>query len=90
MLIILDPRKHAKMRWLQVRNRSNGDNLNYVRCEASRCFRNKKKDYLTAEIDELERNSKIKNIGDSYGGINDFKKGCQPTPSSGSALICAY
>jgi len=27
---------------------------------------------------ELETNSKIKNIRDLYGGINDFKKGYQP------------
>ena len=29
-------------------------------------------------MDELETNSKIKNISDLYRGINDFKKGYQP------------
>jgi hypothetical protein len=33
-----------------------------------------KKEYLNTQIDELETNSKVKNIRDLYGGINDFKK----------------
>ena len=37
----------------------------------------KKKAYLRAKIEELETNSKIKNIRDLYRGIIDFKKGCQ-------------
>jgi len=41
-------------------------------------FRNKKKEYLKAKIDEFETNSKVKNIRDFYRGINDFKKGYQP------------
>ena len=44
----------------------------------SRHFRNKKKAYLRAKIEELETNSKIQNIRDLYRGINDFKKGNQP------------
>ena len=68
------------MQQLQNPNQSSVDNLNNARCEASRHFRNKKKEYLTAKIDELEPNSKIKQkIRDSYWGISDFKKGCQPT-----------
>ena len=31
-----------------------------------------------ARIEELETNSKIKNIMDLYRGINDFNKGYQP------------
>ena len=38
----------------------------------------KKKAYLRAKIEELETNSKIKNIRDLYKGINDFKTGYQP------------
>ena len=49
-----------------------------VRHEASRHFRNKKKAYLKAKIEDLETNSKIKNIRDLYTGIIDFKKGYQP------------
>jgi hypothetical protein len=59
-------------------NRSNVDNLNNVRCDASRHFRNKKKAYLKVKIEELETNSKIKNVRGLYRGINDFKKGYQP------------
>jgi hypothetical protein len=39
-----DQRKQAKMQWLQNPNQSNVDNLNNVRHEASRHFRNKKKE----------------------------------------------
>ena len=56
-------------------SRSNVDNLNNVRRDASRHFRNKKKAYLKAKIEDLETNSKINNIRDLYRGINDFKKG---------------
>jgi len=38
----------------------------------------KKKAYLKAILEELETNSKIKNIRDLYRGINDFKNGYQP------------
>jgi hypothetical protein len=46
--------------------------------QLSRHFSNKKKEYLKAKIDELETNSKAKNIRDLYRGINEFKKGYQP------------
>jgi len=45
----LDQRKQAKMQWIQDPSRSNIDNLNNVRCNASRHFRNKKKAYLKAK-----------------------------------------
>jgi hypothetical protein len=38
----------------------------------------KKKKYLKVKIDEIENNSKIKNIRDLCIGINDYKKGFQP------------
>ena len=66
------------MQWVQDPSQSNVDNLNSVKREVSRHFRNKKKAYLRAKIEELETNSKIKNIRDLYRGINDFKKGYQP------------
>jgi hypothetical protein len=53
----------------------NGDNLNNIRHETSRHFRNKKREYL---IDELATKSKNKNIRDLYRGINDFKRSHQP------------
>ena len=66
------------MQWIQDPRESNVDNLNNVRREASRHFRNKKKGYLKAKTEELETNNRIQNIGDLYMGINDFKKGYQP------------
>ena len=53
--LLLDQRKQAKMQGLQDPNQSNVDNLNNVRREASRHFRNKRKEYLKDKIDELER-----------------------------------
>ena len=73
-----DQRKQAKMQWVQDPKQSNVDNLNNVRCEGSRHFRNKDKEYMNAKIEELATNSKIKNITDLYRGIIDFKKGYQP------------
>ena len=63
---------------VQDPSQRNVDNRNNVRREASRHFRNKKKAYLKAKIEDLETNSKIKNIRDLYRGISDFKKGYQP------------
>jgi hypothetical protein len=66
------------VQWVQDPSRSNVDNLDNVRRDASRHFRNKKKEYLKAKIEELETNSKISNVKDLYRGINGFKKGYQP------------
>ena len=60
-LHFLDQMKQAKIQWIQVPSQSNVDNLNNVRREATRHFRNKKKACLEAKIEELETNSKIKN-----------------------------
>ena len=65
------------MQWLQDPNQSNVDNINSVRREATRHFRNKKKEYLKPKIGEIETNIKAKNIRELYRGINDFKKGYQ-------------
>jgi len=74
----LDQRKQAKMQWIPDPSQSNVDNLNIVRHDASRHFRNKKKAYLKAKIEELGTNSNIKNIRDLCRGISGFKKGYQP------------
>ena len=63
---------------LQNPSQSNLHDLNNVRREASRHFRNKKKVYLKAKIRELGTNSKMKNTRDLYRGNSDFKKGYQP------------
>jgi hypothetical protein len=54
------------------------DNLNNVRREASRYFRNKKREYLKDIINELPMNSKNKNIRDQGREIIGFKRGYQP------------
>jgi len=74
---VLDQRKWAKIQWIRDPSQSNVNNLNNVRREASRYFRNKTKVYLRAKIEELETNSKIQNIRDLYRGISDLK-GYQP------------
>ena len=62
------------MQWIQDPSRSNVDNLNNVRHKASRHFRNKKKAYLKAKIEELETYSKVNNVRDLYRGINDSRR----------------
>jgi hypothetical protein len=63
-----------KMHWLQDPNQSSVGDLNNVRREASRYFRNKKKKYLKAKIDELETGNKIRNIRDLYMVISDLTR----------------
>jgi hypothetical protein len=53
---------------------NNVDNLNDVRREASKYFRNKNKEYLRAKIDELETYNMIKYNRDPCMGINDFER----------------
>jgi hypothetical protein len=60
---------------LEDPSEANEDNLIDVRREASRHFRNKKREYPKDKINELESNSKNKNIRHLYRGINEFKKG---------------
>jgi hypothetical protein len=63
---------------LQDPSETNEDNLNDIRQEATRHVRNRKREYLKDKINELESNSKNKNIGDLIRGINKFNKGYQP------------
>jgi hypothetical protein len=56
----------------------NEDNFSNARREARRFFRDKKREYLKNKINELESDSKNKNIKELYRGINKFKKGYQP------------
>ena len=57
----LDQRKQAKIQRVQDPSQSKVDNLKQVRRDVSRHFRNKKKAYLRAKIEELETNSKVQN-----------------------------
>jgi hypothetical protein len=73
-----DQSKQDKFQWLQAPNEINEYNLNNVRYEASRRFRNKKTEYLKDKINELATNSNNKNIRGLYRGINEFERGYQP------------
>jgi hypothetical protein len=57
---------------LQSLSQINGDNLQVLKCETSKTFRNKKREYLKGKINELEIKNKNKNIKDLYRGINEF------------------
>jgi hypothetical protein len=63
---------------LQNQSQINGDNLQNLRCDTSKTFRNKEREYLKGKINELETDNKKKNIRDLYRGINEFKKWYQP------------
>jgi hypothetical protein len=71
---LLDQRKQAKSQWLQDPSEINVDNLKMIRCEASRYFKNKKREYLKDKINELATNSK-NNIRDLNKGVNKSKRG---------------
>jgi hypothetical protein len=71
---VADRRKEAKLQWLQDPSVVNEENLRNVRREANIHFRNKKTEYFKDKFNELESNSKSKNIRD----INKFKKCYQP------------
>jgi hypothetical protein len=75
---LFDRRKKAKLQWLQDPSEASEDNLSDVTWEASRYFRNKKREYMREKINELEAKSKNKYFRDLYRGINEFKKGYQP------------
>jgi hypothetical protein len=75
---LIDTRKQDKLQWLQNPSQVNGDNMDNVKREASRTFRTIKREYLKNKINELETNTKNKNIRGLHRGINEFKKGYQP------------
>jgi 50S ribosomal subunit-associated GTPase HflX len=50
-------KQQTKMQWLQDPSQSNINNLNNVTREASRHFRNKKKEYLKDKSEEFETNT---------------------------------
>ena len=62
------------MQWVQDPSQGNVDNLHNARSEATKHFRNKKKENLKAKLNELETICKNKSIRDLCTGISDFKK----------------
>jgi hypothetical protein len=51
---LVDRRKQAKVQWLQDPAVVNEDDLNNVRREASIQFRNKRREYFTGKLNDLE------------------------------------
>jgi hypothetical protein len=70
------------LQWLQDLSQIYWDNLNNIRREARRYFRNKRGEYLKDKINELGARSKKENIRDLYRGINEFRNGYQPRTNS--------
>jgi hypothetical protein len=60
---------------LQNPSQISGDNVQNLRCDTSKTFRNKKREYLKDENNEIQSNNKNKNNRDLYRVINEFKKG---------------
>jgi hypothetical protein len=77
MLKIIRP-KETSQTPVVTGSKKNGYNLNNVRRKVGKHFRNKRREYLKDRTNELEMNSKNKNIRDLYRGINEFKRGYQP------------
>jgi hypothetical protein len=67
------------LQYLQDPRKLNGYNVNNIRQETSKHFRNKKRKYLKDKIDDFVTNSRNKNILDLDRGINDFMRGHQPS-----------
>jgi hypothetical protein len=63
---------------LQNPSQVNRDNLQNLRHETRKIFRNNKREYFKGKINELETNNENKNIRVLYRGINEFKKWYQP------------
>jgi hypothetical protein len=59
------------------------DNLNSIKHEATRYFKNRKREYLRDKIKELVANSKNKKIRGLYRGLNEFKRSYQPRSNQG-------
>ncbi|KAJ4430139.1 hypothetical protein ANN_22349 [Periplaneta americana] len=76
--MVVERRKQAKLKLLQDPVEEKRDNYFNERREASRTLRNKKRGYLKEKLNEVETNSKNKNIRDLYKGIKEFKNGYQP------------
>jgi hypothetical protein len=50
---LIDQQKQAKLRWLQNPSQINGDNLKNLRYEASKIFRNQRREHLKTKLMSL-------------------------------------
>jgi hypothetical protein len=64
---LVDRWKQAELQWLQDPSEANEDDLSDVRRETIRHFRNRKREYLKDELNELEQDGKNKKIRDCIG-----------------------
>ncbi|KAJ4430976.1 hypothetical protein ANN_19569 [Periplaneta americana] len=76
--MVVERRKQGNFKFLQDPVEEKRDNYFNERREASRTLRNKERGYLKEKLNEVETNSKNKNIRDLYKGIKEFKNGYQP------------
>ncbi|KAJ4449477.1 hypothetical protein ANN_00876 [Periplaneta americana] len=76
--MVVQRRKQATLKFLQDPVEEKRDNYFNERREARRTLRNEKRGYLKEKLNEVETNSKNKNIRDLYKGIKEFKNGYQP------------
>ena len=74
-LDFLDQRKQSKMQWIQDPSRSNVDNLNNVRRDASSHFRNKKKAYLKLKSRNLKLTVRSTISGICIGALMTSRRG---------------
>ena len=66
---ILDYRKQAKMQWIQDPSQSNADNLNNVRRDASRHFRNKRRHILELKLRNWKLTVRLTISGTCIGAL---------------------
>jgi hypothetical protein len=70
---LLAKRKLAKFQWLQNPREISGNKLNNIRCEASRHFRHKRREYLKDKINETAMYSNNNNIKDVYRKVTNLE-----------------
>ena len=63
------------MQWIQDPSQSNVDNLNKLRREVSRHFRNKKKTRMRAKIRNLKLTERSKTLGTCIGASVTLRRG---------------
>jgi hypothetical protein len=71
----INPKKQARLQWLQDLSQINGDNSHNEKCGTSRHLRNKKRKYLKDKINEFSIYTRNRDIRDLYRRIYEFKKG---------------
>ncbi|KAJ4435014.1 hypothetical protein ANN_23587 [Periplaneta americana] len=78
--IVVERRKQAKLKFLQDPVEEKRDTVIISMKDGKQVVRLgiKKRDYLKEKLNEVETNSKNKNIRDLYKGIKEFKNGYQP------------